>query len=133
MVNIFIKSVKSTERDISLGVRLRELRAFRQLTQKELADKINSSNVEISNYEKGAGMTVSTLKKILRILDIDSSYFFESEVADVKEFVKSQEGQDIIEALYKLPSDDRKAILRFIHSHAYVTYTKNYKATRRSG
>lgn len=52
---------------------LRTWRRFRNLTQKELAEKIGTSNVTISSYEKNGlnQARVETLIKIIEALEID--------------------------------------------------------------
>lgn len=52
---------------------LRTWRRFRNLTQKELAEKIGTSNVTISSYEKNGlnQASVETLIKIIEALEID--------------------------------------------------------------
>lgn len=57
-----------------LGVTLKKLRESRNLTVKELANKIGSGNGTIGNIERGANKTrTSTLEKISKALDLNKS------------------------------------------------------------
>ena len=59
------------------GKRLRRWRRFRDLTQQDLADKLELTSVTISNFERGnTGPNFTTLEKITRILDVEIRELF---------------------------------------------------------
>lgn len=58
-----------------LGTRLREIRAARQLTQRDMAEKLNISRSTYAHYELGSREPdIETLKNISAILNISLDY-----------------------------------------------------------
>lgn len=50
---------------------LKQLRALRDLTQKEVADELGVSELTLANYEKGIRQpTAPTIKKIMEFYDV---------------------------------------------------------------
>jgi transcriptional regulator with XRE-family HTH domain len=76
----------------SLGVRLRDLRKERALSQRELAELAGLSPNAISLIERDdQSPSVATLQRLARALSVQMSYFFETEtVARVLHFRASQ-------------------------------------------
>lgn len=61
----------------SLGMRIRDLRKQKNLSQNELARQCNFEKASLSRIECGkTNVTVLTLKKISEALDADISEFF---------------------------------------------------------
>jgi len=57
---------------------IRELRKKANLTQKELAEKVNVSNVALSNWEKGVHEpTYENLQALAKALNVSEEYLFE--------------------------------------------------------
>lgn len=52
-----------------LGTQVRRLRIDAELTQAELADRADLSNATIHKLEAGKGSTLTTLIRVLRVLD----------------------------------------------------------------
>ena len=65
----------------TLGMRIRELRKQRNLSQNELALQCNFEKASLSRIECGkTNVTILTLKKISEALQADMSEFFENGV-----------------------------------------------------
>ena len=66
-----------------IGIKIKELREQRQMTQTELAQKLNVSKSVISAYEKGIRMpSFKVIKDMSTVFDIPESYLL---VRDVNE------------------------------------------------
>lgn len=57
------------------GTRLKEVRAKRNLTQKQLSEITNIGQDQISRYEKGQVMNENTIRELCRALDVSADYF----------------------------------------------------------
>ena len=62
---------------LSIGLRIRQIRSERNLTQEELAEKADTDHTVISRIEGGRNLTVETLIKIANALDISTDYLLE--------------------------------------------------------
>lgn len=62
---------------LSIGLRIRQIRSERKLTQEELAEKADTDHTVISRIEGGRNLTVETLIKIANALDISTDYLLE--------------------------------------------------------
>lgn len=59
-----------------LGQKVKELRKSRDLTQQDLADKLNLSRSQISNLEQGRrSLNLAQLKLLCELFNIDIGYF----------------------------------------------------------
>ena len=85
------------------------------MTQEELAGKVGLSKRMVSRYEGDfGGPPMETLKKFADALNITSSYLMgESPLKLAKEELKP-ELRKYVEALQRLPRNDRKSIYRMI-------------------
>ena len=64
--------------DITVGVRVLNLRMTRKMTQTDLADKIGVSFQQLQKYERGANrISASRLWRIAVALEAPMTYFFE--------------------------------------------------------
>ena len=85
------------------GVRLRDLRRQRGLTQKELASKINKSIAAISSYETGAQVPPGdVLKSIAYALSSSADYLLDIDKSDsisLKNLTAEQ--RELIEMLFR--------------------------------
>lgn len=62
---------------MSFGSKLRAARKAKQLTQKELAAKINAAHNSISNWENDQNMPdPDTIQNLCWVLDVEPNYFF---------------------------------------------------------
>lgn len=65
---------------MTFGSRLRTARKAKQLTQKELAAKINAAHNSISNWENNQNMPdPDTIQNLCWALDVEPNYFFATE------------------------------------------------------
>ena len=65
---------------MSVGSRIKEKREELQITQQELADKINCTKAAISNYEKNVSIPKTEfLIKLMDVLSVDANYLFQDE------------------------------------------------------
>lgn len=68
------KKYKSMEVDITkIGTLIREERIRRGLTQEELGRRIGVGKAQISKIESGKGLTVKTVTKVLKALNLSAS------------------------------------------------------------
>ncbi len=66
----------------NIGKKIKQLRSDRSWTQKELAEKLNFSESFISYIEKGLrSVSLSDLKKVAEIFNVDFDYFLEEPIA----------------------------------------------------
>ncbi|WP_227421746.1 helix-turn-helix domain-containing protein [Pacificispira spongiicola] len=72
--------------DVHVGLRMREARAAKGLSQEKLANKLGISFQQVQKYEKGANRIGSSrLWSIAQALDVPVSFFFEEMERGVKE------------------------------------------------
>ena len=101
----------SSDIKLLLGKRIKELRKERNLTQEELAEKMNIDQRNLSKIECGNNfITAETLSKILKTLDIEARELFDFNHKKDREVLKQELLQSIIhetvdiELLYKFYS-----------------------------
>ena len=71
--------------DIIIGNNIRELRKINQMTQTDLAEKLNYSNKAVSRWESGEVIPdVQTLNKICQLFEIPISNIFEEKLPTEK-------------------------------------------------
>lgn len=84
---------------LSFGERLKEARALRGLTQKQLAEKLNIGSTTVTGYEKDKSEpNMLTISKIMEILEVDANYLFQDET---KELYKNEASPEEFENLVK--------------------------------
>lgn len=94
-----------------VGLKIRQLRKKRNLTQAELSAKIGVQQSDLSRMEKGEyRISLDTLFKILQVFEMTMAEFFE-EVAP-KETTGSQ--REFVEEFSSLPKEEQEEILEFI-------------------
>lgn len=75
---VTLKSKLPTEADKLIGMKLREAREFRKVSQEELGQVIGVSYQQVQKYEAGRNrMTVGTLHQFAGSLKIPVHWFFE--------------------------------------------------------
>lgn len=96
------------ERDREIGMRLKELRRTRGLTQKALGAAIGRTESSISEYEKGAvEIPRSVLDRIADTLEVTAGLLVYGSVATQKDYEAvrtSVEGDDMPETLEEMQS-----------------------------
>lgn len=94
-----------------LGKRIQELRKSKGLTQEKLAELINIDIPNLSNIERGKKfMTVTTLEKIISVLDIEESELFNFEHIKTIPELK----QEIIQSLNSLSEKELQFLIKTI-------------------
>lgn len=94
-----------------VGLKIRQLRRKRNLTQAELSAKIGVQQSDLSRMEKGEyRISLDTLFKILQVFEMTMAEFFE-EVAP-KEPASPQ--KEFLEEFSSLSSEEQEEILEFI-------------------
>lgn len=64
-----------SERDIEVGSRIKTIRHSKKITQKELADKIGTSQTAIALWENGSrSISLDLIDKIAKCLDVSANY-----------------------------------------------------------
>lgn len=82
------------EKKLKLGARIRKIRMFRKLTQKELGRRLgygeNSADVRIAQYERGQRTPKQeTLIRIAEILEVDVRNFLSPGIATMDELMET--------------------------------------------
>ena len=117
---------------MTFGNRLRVARKAKQLTQKELAARINAAHNSISNWENDQNLPDhDTILRLCRELDVQPNYFFSIDsLSETTDYCTEQEieawfkesGADIhspivqrlIKSLAKLPEEGWEKVLEYM-------------------
>lgn len=76
---------------MNIGLRIKELREEKKLTQEELAGLVNLTKQMISHYETGTNIPRDgTLKKILRVFGITIEEFYSKSTSDLTEIIPDE-------------------------------------------
>jgi len=65
-----------------IGNNIKELRKYKQITQKKLGEALDLKNTTICNYEKGKPIDIPTMKKIADYFDISYNNLLNNNVLD---------------------------------------------------
>lgn len=69
----FERSVDEDVRAYHIGEAIKQARLSKNLTQQELGDKIGVQRAQISRLEKGRSVTLTTLMRVFKAMDITAS------------------------------------------------------------
>lgn len=122
---------KAADLDKHIGLRLKMRRILMNMTQEDLAQKLNITFQQVQKYEKAINrVSASRLYDIAHILNINITYFFEGYSKDnlIKEEVDNMKNyndslinketlknNDIIASLINMPAgDNKKSIFNFL-------------------
>ncbi len=122
---------KAADLDKHIGLRLKMRRILMNMTQEDLAQKLNITFQQVQKYEKAINrVSASRLYEISHILNINITYFFEGysndsvikeETNNVKNYSDSLinketlKNNDIIASLINMPAgDNKKSIFNFL-------------------
>ena len=95
---------------IKIGKFIQEKRKEKNITQSELAEKLNITDRAISKWENGICMPdVGTIPELCQILDITINDLFSSEVVDMKENEKILE-QNLLEMTRQKEERDKQLL-----------------------
>ncbi|MBQ8162909.1 MAG: helix-turn-helix transcriptional regulator [Clostridia bacterium] len=98
----------------SLGVRIKEVRKQRKLTQQELAEKVNISDVYIGEIERGIKMpSIPVFIDIIKALDISADYLLRDTVPSGMPYINNE----ITQKLDKLNPKQRKTVVDIIDAY----------------
>ena len=96
-----------------LGLKIKELRKRKGLTQEQLAELINMEQTSISVIESGRNFpTLGTLEKIAQILEVNLSDFFNYDYIDDIETIKAST-KDIIR---KMDDNQIRQLFKYVKS-----------------
>lgn len=96
-----------------LGLKIKELRKRKGLTQEQLAELIDMEQNSISVIESGRNFpTLGTLEKIAQILEVNLSDFFNYDYIDDIETIKAST-KDIIR---KMDDNQIRQLFRYVKS-----------------
>ncbi len=70
---------------MTTGIKLRNLRIKKKLSQEELAEKIGVSQVTIGNWEQGKSIKHENVKKLAEILDVPFDYLLEEKQINISQ------------------------------------------------
>lgn len=69
----FEKEVEEAVQAYKVGEALKQARKMKQLTQQQLGEKVGVQKAQISRLENGKSITISTLSRLLKALNIPAS------------------------------------------------------------
>ncbi len=69
----FEKKVEEAVQAYKVGEALKQARKMKQLTQEQLGEKVGVQKAQISRLENGKSITISTLSRLLKALNIPAS------------------------------------------------------------
>lgn len=102
---------------IEIGSRLKEARIKSNLTQEQLAEKVDKGTTYISDIERGAKLpSLSLFIKIVDVLDASADYILKGEIEFGKQYIYN----DITKKLESLTPKQRLGVVDIIN-----TYIKN--------
>ena len=98
-----------------MKLRIKEYREELQLTQSELAERINNVQRNISNWENGVSEPdCQTILKLAELFDITLDELFGRERVDVGRHTSSGVDKQVIKALAALTETQKYALLQFL-------------------
>jgi transcriptional regulator with XRE-family HTH domain len=114
----------------SVGQRIKELRVKLNLTQKELADKIGMTYVQIGRYEKrGAKPSADVLNRLADALDTTNDYLMNGDKGEkAMASLKDSELLQQFKALEELDEKDKNTIKDIIDAFIKRSRLKNIAA-----
>ena len=91
------KNDKPDVKDLKIGEKVRALRKSREISTKDLADKVGLSETVISQIEKDVvAPPIATLLKISKMMGVEIAYFFSQEGPDKKfDIVRANERRKV--------------------------------------
>ena len=93
-----------------VGLRIRELRKQRGLTQSDLANRITVLQSDLCRMEKGEYKdSLDVLFRILQVFGMNVADFFEERVA-----APAAEEKELLEAFRTMPVETRQQVLDFV-------------------
>ena len=96
-----------------LGLKIKELRKRKGLTQEELAELIQMEQNSISVMESGRNFpTLGTLEKIAKVLDVNLSDFFDYDYIEDIDVIKAST-EDIIS---KMDDKQSRQLFKYVKS-----------------
>ena len=96
-----------------LGLKIKELRKRKGLTQEELAELIQMEQNSISVMESGRNLpTLGTLEKIAKVLDVNLSDFFDYDYIEDIDVIKAST-EDIIS---KMDDKQLRQLFKYVKS-----------------
>ncbi|MFD2738133.1 helix-turn-helix domain-containing protein [Sulfitobacter aestuarii] len=112
--------------DIHVGRKLKQIRTLRRLSQTDVARKLDLSFQQIQKYEIGANrIAASRLFELSRILEVETSYFFEGLSSDGDTPAKRDTSMEIVNAISAIEDDAVKGrIVTFIEDVSGVTVAR---------
>ncbi len=95
----------------ALGLRIREARKLKKVTQGQLAEKIGVTDVYISEIERGHKMpSIPVFIAIVEALDISADYLLRDNISSGKTYIYNE----FTERLDKLSPKQRKSALELL-------------------
>lgn len=72
---LYERTQKEKQINIEIGMRIKQIRTQRKITQEQLAEMIDVTVQYISDLERGVtGSSVATIVKLCQVLDVSSDY-----------------------------------------------------------
>jgi transcriptional regulator with XRE-family HTH domain len=93
---------------LNYGERLRNIRKEKGLSARQIADALGIKPPYISDLERGKkGMTISTLEKICKVLNISLADFFQANIQPVD--------MAVLDAVANLSEDKKRQLAAFLN------------------
>ena len=98
---------------MNIGIKIKEARLARNMTQEEFAKKIGVSKNAISNYENGVSTPkLELLCAIMKILDVDANYLYGVTESPAPVILSARERQVIL--AYRVHPEMQEAVDRLL-------------------
>ncbi|MEM8576581.1 MAG: helix-turn-helix transcriptional regulator [Pseudomonadota bacterium] len=113
--------------DVHVGKKLKQARTLRRMSQTDVARKLGLSFQQIQKYEIGSNrIAASRLYELSRILEVQTSYFFEGLQEETAEERPRDSALDIVSAVASIEDDSvRSRIVTFIEDVSGQTVRKS--------
>ena len=96
-----------------IGLRIMQRRKQLSITQSELAEKLDISDSQMSNLERGKHFPkIANLIKLCGVLDCNADYFFSG-------ILKNSVAENIVDMLSALTIEEQKIVLLLIDSYIH--------------
>lgn len=99
-----------------MRLKIKELREEMQMTQKELADKVNNMQRNVSNWENGTSQPdLETIVKLADAFEVTLDELF-GRIALPAGVQPSTAEQQLLRAFRRLPAEKRQVFLQFLET-----------------
>lgn len=101
---------------MTMGDKIRLLRAEMNWSQKEVAEKIGADQAQISQYERGDSIpSIGLLKRIANVFNVTTDYLlFEENNQKASSKIRSKELLELFDLIEDIDSNDKKTLIEMM-------------------